>query len=262
MEVVREQTEETKVALPKNFESKKKVSICMLTMERYVMTKYVFETLISFVGEDIDVELLVLDNASKDTRIVDYFKDIADVHIVESENIGVAKGFNKLFRKCTGDYICLIGNDIVVHKNWLNDLIYYADLIDNSGICAIFCEGIRGYFTPLMSVNDTLVNIWKRNDNTIDGLQLFRKEILEKIGGYDETFGKYGYEDNQFALRCAYSGYHNFYIPNQFSTHIGRDINETSNYRKEKDLALQISQLRFVETLREMKKSKNYFISL
>ena len=248
--------------LPKDFESKKKVSICMLTMDRYFMTKYTFEQLVSFIGEDIDVELLILDNGSKDSRIVDYFKDIADIHIAESENIGVAKGFNKLLRKCTGDYICLVGNDITVGKDWLNELIYYADVIDKSGIVAIHCESDKGRFSPLLSIHDELINVWKRDDNTIDGLQLFKKEILEKVGGFDESFGKYGYEDNQFALRTYYSGFYNFYIPNQFSSHIGFDINEKSQYRKDKEIALQTSKVKYQETLKGMIKNKNYYISL
>jgi len=246
----------------KDFESKKKVSICMLTIDRYYMTKYTFEQLISFVGEDIDVELLVLDNGSKDLRVVEYFKDIADVHIAEPENIGVAKGFNKLLRKCTGDYICIIGNDITVGKDWLNDLIYYADVIDKSGLVGIDWRNHKGFFTPCLSTYDTLVSVWKRNDNTIDGITLFKKEILQKVGGFDETFEKYGYEDHQFALRVFYSGYSNFYIPNQFSSHVGMDINESSEYRKNKDISLQKGKERYQKSLIEMRKNKNYSIPL
>ena len=189
---------------------------------------------------------------------------IADVHIAEPENIGIAKGYNKLLRQCTGDYICIIDSDVIAGANWLTDMIYYNDTIEKSGITAIHCEGNKGFFSPLLSCkDDVMVNVWKRKDGTIDGaLKLFKREVLDLVGGFDESFGLYGYEDNQFALRLSGVGLHNFYVPNQFSTHIGMDVNETSEYRKGKEIAKQVSQKRYVETLAEMKKTNNFNIPL
>ena len=245
----------------KDFESKKKVSICLLTMDRYYMTKYAFERMMSFVDDGIEIELLVLDNGSSDERVIDYFKKIADVHIAEPVNIGVAKGLNTLLRKCTGEYICIPSNDICVGEDWLSDLIYHSDVIMNAGVCMIYRDGIKGYFQPLLSKYDTMINIWDNKDNN-EGVKLFKSRLLDTIGGFDESISYYGHETNQFAQRLQAIGRYNFFIPNQNSTHLGASINDKSEYAKMKEYEYQLGRSKYEQSIKEMKKSRNYKISL
>ena len=53
---------------------KPKVSLLLLTQDRYQMTKYCLENLLSKIG-DIDYELLIFDNGSNDKRIFDYLRN-------------------------------------------------------------------------------------------------------------------------------------------------------------------------------------------
>lgn len=245
----------------KDYESKKKVSICMLTLDRFIMTKYAFERMVSFIDDSIEIELLVLDNGSKDKRIVEYFKPIADVHIEEPINIGVAKGLNKLLRQCTGEYICIVSNDICLSENWLFDLIYYNDIVLNTGFSSIYRDGIKGYFTPRLTKHDTMVNIWETDGNN-ESVKLFKKEILDTIGGFDENLSYYGHETNQFALRLSMVGKTNYFIPDQNSIHLGAMFNEKTEYAKMKEYEYQLGRDRFASSVNEMKKNKNYSIPL
>lgn len=247
------------------------VSICLLTIDRYWITRYTVETLLKNSGE-IDIELLVLDNNSTDRRTIQFIEGLIAskkydnlIRVItehEAENIGVAKGFNKLFRQASGEYICTVGNDILLNPGWLYDLVYHNNIIEKSGLTAIHCVLQTGRFGPLLTKNDDLINVWKRDDNMVYGTMLFKKELLNEVGGFDETLSKYGCEDSQFAFRVNSLGYNNYYIPNQFSLHIGSDFGEDTEYRKEKDKNLKIATERLKETILEMKKNKNYKIPL
>ena len=247
------------------------VSLCVLNIDRYWVTRYTIETLLRNSGE-VEVELLMLDNGSSDKRAIDWVETLIEskqydnlVRVLterEPNNIGVAKGFNKLFKVASGEHICTIGNDIILNEGWLSDLLYYNNSIDKSGLTAIYCLLDNGKYTPLLGKNDELINVWKRDDGMVFGVTLFKRELLETVGGFDESLGKYGCEDSQYAFRATALGYNNFYVPNQVSFHVGGDFGEQTEYRKEKDKNLKKAEERLKESILEMKKTKNYLIKL
>jgi len=247
------------------------VSICLLTIDRYWITRYTVENLLKNSG-GVEVELLVLDNGSTDKRAIKFVEGLVEskqypnlIRVLtheEPKNIGVAKGFNMLFRNATGEYICTVGNDILVDKNWLVDLVYHNSNIVKSGLSSIYCLLDKGKYTPLLCKDDCFINVWQSDKNMVYGVTLFNRDILTEIGGFDERLGKYGCEDSQFAFRLSTLGYQNYYIPSQTSIHIGGDFGEDSEYRKMKDKNLKISEAKLKETVEEMKKTKNYIIPL
>jgi GT2 family glycosyltransferase len=49
---------------------------------------------------------------------------------------------------------------------------------------------------------------------------LFRREVLEQLGGFDETFGSY-LEDVDLGLRCLREGFTGIYVPDALAWHHG-----------------------------------------
>ena len=245
------------------------VSVCLLTIDRYWITRYTIELLLKNSG-GVELELLVLDNGSKDKRIIDFIQGLVDskkypnlitVGLIEEKvNIGVAKGFNKLFKEAKGDYICMVGNDILVDPNWVLDLVYYNSMVQKSGLSCIYCLLDKGEYKPLLTYDDTFLNVWQNKNNLVYGVTLFKRELLKEVGFFDERLGLYGCEDSQFAWRLSMLGYHNYYIPGQSSIHIGSDIDEKSEYRNKKDENLKISTIKLAKSIEEMKLTKKYFI--
>ena len=242
------------------------ISVCLLTIDRYWTTRYVIETLLS--NTELEVELLVLDNGSKDIRAIDFVEKLVESKkfnnlirvgtIRESENIGVSQGLNKLIKEATGEYICIAGNDILLNKNWLNDLLYYNKLVKDSGITAIHCVKSKGKFSPLLDIHDEFVNVWKTEDSLVYSTWLFKKSLLESVGTFDERLSKYGLWDGQYCWRLCQLGYNNFYIPEQYSFHLENDFNLKSEYRILKDAELKKAEENLVKIKEEMTKSKNY----
>jgi GT2 family glycosyltransferase len=245
------------------------VSVCLLTIDRYWITRYTIENLLKNSG-GVELELLVLDNGSTDKRIIPYIQQLIEtkkysnlitVGIIEEEvNIGVAKGFNKLFKEAKGNYICTVGNDILVDVNWVLDLVYYNSMVQKSGLTSIYCLLDKGKYRPLLTNDDGFLNVWQNDNNLVYGVTLFNKELLNVAGYFDERLGFYGCEDSQYAWRLSMLGYHNYYIPGQSSIHIGNDIGDESEYRKNKNNNLKISELKLAESINDMKKTKKYFI--
>lgn len=241
----------------KTFQHKKPlVSVCMLTIDRYAMTKYVLNELLSKAGINReDIQLLILDNGSSDKRTIELGRNYADIHIEKPFNIGVSKGFNELFRQAKGDFICTVGNDIGVGENWLKDLISYQRSVKKSGISAIYCLMDKGVYNPILDV-------WVPKINLVYGIALWSANLLKSIGGFDESLSGYGCEDSQYCYRSFLTGHLNYYIPNQHSQHLGEDFNSQSQYRMEKNKNLALNQMKLKSTLERMIFHKNFKVSL
>jgi len=235
--------------------TKPKVSLLLLTLDRYQMTKYCLNNLLAKTGFP-DFELLVMDNGSTDKRTVNLtseesFPLVKKGSLIQNEtNIGIAAGFNQLLRKAQGEYICFLSNDIFVYENWLSELIHYNNEIDKAGMTTIFCDGDKGTFSPLLNSRDEFTHVWKPTKNITRGISLINRMALEDVGAFDEKLGIYGREREQYALRLANLNYNNFYIPNNFSVHLGREVNDNSQYRAMKDKALQQSIGYYTESLK------------
>ena len=233
-----------------------KVSICMLNIDRYIIGRYVLEKNLLNCGIPLqDIELLILDNGSKDKRAIDYLSGIANVFIQEQENIGVAKGFNKLLRKAAGQYVCLFDNDIILSDNWLKDFISFNKRVPKSGISAIHCVLEKGIHIPKY-------NIYVPDNGTVYSTRFFHRSLLESIGGFNENLSTYGYEDSELTYRTATAGYINYYLPNQYSTHYGADFGAKTEFRKFKDEELKANQSKFFEAIKSVKETGKYKIPL
>lgn len=177
--------------------TKPKVSLLLLTLDRYQMTKYCLNNLLAKTGFP-DFELLVLDNGSTDKRTVDMtgessFPLVKKGSLIQNEtNIGIAAGFNQLLRKAQGEYICFLSNDILVFDNWLSELIHYNNEIDKAGMTTIFCDGDKGTFSPLLNSRDEFTHVWKPAKNVTRGISLINRMALEDVGAFDEQLGVYG----------------------------------------------------------------------
>lgn len=74
-----------------------------------------------------NLEIVVVDNASKDTS-ADVAESFAQVKTIRSpENLGFAEGCNVGLRASTGDYVALINNDAVVAADWFDTLVNFLE---------------------------------------------------------------------------------------------------------------------------------------
>lgn len=203
-----------------------KISLVILTFNRAEIVRQAMSHNFKNAGRQID-ELVWVDNGSTD-NVRKYMKELQpDVSVLHSENLGVAKGYNRGYALASGDYVCITGCDRLMPDGWLATYAKYLEAIPNTGIISIFSQ-------PLEKVPERVRGL----PYLIDGLPMVdclpfgsrilpRKLLTEKIGFLREDFGLYGWEDVEWGERALKVLKENhllsYTIPGVFAEHKGNE---------------------------------------
>lgn len=194
------------------------VSIIMLTRNAVAYTKECIHSILKNTKENI--EFIFVDNGSTDETIA-YLQSIPNGKVIlNNENKGFAKGCNQGLAEAKGDFIILLNNDTVVTKNWLTRLLWWLKVDQSIGIVGpksnVVLEPQRINNVPyntILEMERFAKKIMEANRGTgmeteiISGLcMVFRKELIQQIGGLDERFSPGNYEDDDFSIRTMISG--------------------------------------------------------
>lgn len=178
----------------------------MITISVVVTTKnierYLEDLLKSMMGQQEPYELVIVDSDSTDKTqeiIKEYAKKNKNIKLFvypgtrpESMNYGI--------RMATGEAIAFIGGDDVADKNWIQELrdsLQTADIVVGKLV-----SKTENRFTTLQNVKifHNGVNISYPGTNTT-----YKKEILDKLGGFDPWFSSA--EDLELNYRAVDAGY-------------------------------------------------------
>jgi len=167
-----------------------------------------------YQSSKIDIEVILVDNASTDNSISMLKKNFPDVKIVSlPENLGFAGGCNKGIQEASAPYILILNNDTVHKEGWIEyllekiksrstiaavqpKLLSYQDndYFDYSGAAGgemdIFCFPFaRGrIFENIEKDNGQYDNTPERVFWASGTAFLARKELLRKAGLFDDSF--------------------------------------------------------------------------
>lgn len=184
-----------------------------------------------------DFEVIVVDNGSYDGSC-EYVKgNHPYVKIIELDhNCGFSRAVNEGIKACKSDFIVLLNNDIEVDADWLSNLVKC--IKNDDSIFSSSSKMIRYYDRSKLDDIGDDYNIlgwaYKRGDgfpiskyNKIDkifsscaGAAIYRKDILDEIGYFDENFFAY-LEDVDIGYRAKIHGYKNMFCSDAVVYHIG-----------------------------------------
>lgn len=127
-----------------------------------------------------DLEILVMDDQSPDNtgEVVSMFHDIRVKYILNSENLGNLRNYNKGIGLCTGEYIWLISADDYLRKPYIVER-YVEALEADKNIGFAFCPGISvvsGCEADLLEYS-----IYGGPDRTLDGRQLLHRLLQSNL---------------------------------------------------------------------------------
>jgi glycosyltransferase involved in cell wall biosynthesis len=144
---------------------------------------------------------------------------------------------NQGIEASSGEYILLLGNDVVVTENWLSGMLECLNSAPDMGIVGPMTNNnnISGNqrvedagYQSIADLNVFAQSFRERNRHRrvpsrriVGFCMLFRRKLVEKIGLLDETFGTGNFEDDDFCLRTALEGYGNFIAGDVFIHHYG-----------------------------------------
>ena len=76
------------------------------------------------------MEVIVVDNASKDQSHLKCKEKFNKIHLIENkENFGYCEGNNVGIRQAKGDFVVILNPDTIVSTNWLTELMSAYNII-------------------------------------------------------------------------------------------------------------------------------------
>jgi GT2 family glycosyltransferase len=197
--------------------------------------------------DSLDVETIVVDNASTDGSPAMMREKFPHVHlIVNQENVGFARANNQAIEISQGRYVLLLNSDTAVLPGALQELVRFMDKHPEAGAVGsrlLFADGqtqtSHGPFpTPLSEVVNAVGIIdWhstapSARQKPADDLAvetgwllgaciLARHEVVQQVGGLDEQFFMYS-EEIDWCRRIKDAGWKIYYVPSAQIMHYWR----------------------------------------
>lgn len=187
-----------------------------------------------------EYEVIIVDNGSTDGSLLWIKEHYPQARlIVFNENQGFCKAVNEGIKAAVTPYVVLLNNDTVVESDFLVELERVMDrdkrifsasarmlvmkspgLIDDAGdyYCALGWAFADGKGKPKEHYN-------KEKDvfAACAGAAIYRREIFEQIGYFDEKHFAY-LEDIDIGYRARIAGYRNCYAPKACVLHAGSAV--------------------------------------
>ncbi|MFZ2534856.1 glycosyltransferase family 2 protein [Methanothrix sp.] len=174
-----------------------------------------------------DFEVIVVDNGSRDGSPEYIEENYPWVRLAKNnENLGFAGGTNAGIRAAKGEFILTLNNDSRADSRFIEELIkpmadpevgvcaakmlFPDGRINSAGIC-ISRSGAawdRGMFEPDRGQYEFVEEVF----GACAGAALYRREMLDEIGLFDEDFFLY-LEDVDLAFRARLAGWKCLYVP-------------------------------------------------
>jgi len=191
------------------FKNKYNICIIVLTYNNLRTTKDFISLL--YKNTSLKFNLLLFDNNSTDgtqeylSQIYKKYKNIS--LFLKKQNIGIIQGRNEAY-KCAVDlynfqYVIFLDNDQMVKKDWLKNHI---EMIKSQEADLIGVEAWRlreNDFYPIKKITNPTHSF----SYVGCGGMLIKKEIIDKIGLFDDNFMKVYFEDPDFVFRAYDAGY-------------------------------------------------------
>lgn len=193
-------------------------------------------------SQGIETEVLVVDNNSSDGSVEYIRAKFPTVQVIANkDNPGFSKANNQAIALAKGEYILILNPDTVVAEDTFEVCIRFMESHADAGALGVRMVDGKGTFlpeskralpTPEVAFYKMfgLASIFKNSrrfgryhlsylpetethvvEILSGAFMFFRKEVLDKIGYFDETFFMYG-EDIDLSYRVLLGGYQNYYL--------------------------------------------------
>ena len=215
------------------------VSIIIVNYNTYKMTMECVNSVCEKT-KNIDFEIILVDNASKDGSKEYFEKDSRVRYVYCSENIGFGRANNVGMKLAKGEYLFLLNSDTILVNNAVKQFYDYAEshqkmafygcwLKNGEGMRVHSCARIPNIKSILYNTSYSFRKIIDKNatyfcedmpysekkcikTGYVTGADLFlHRSVYEKVSGFDENIFMY-YEDAEWQRRAKKLGVESFCI--------------------------------------------------
>jgi cellulose synthase/poly-beta-1,6-N-acetylglucosamine synthase-like glycosyltransferase len=175
-------------------ESTAKVSI---VIPAYNEEKYIRKSLAALTElqqtSPIPVEIIVCDNGSTDNTVA-AIQEFPNV-ILQYENVirGANAARQGAFKAATGNFIAAMDADCAPEKNWIPNALHYFNNPRVVSVAGVYIYESNFWFAPIINytyqgllsfVHYIAHNMFKKGGIMLGGNAFYRRDALEKIGGF------------------------------------------------------------------------------
>lgn len=208
------------------------------------------------VTQDLPIEVIVVDNASRDQSADMVAQDFPAVRLIRSDtNLGFAAANNRGFEIATGDYLLLLNPDALLEPGALQRALQHIEANPRIGMGGGLLLDKSGARQPSARAFPSLLNeflvlsglahrfphsrFFGRFDRTWDcseqpaevdwvpgAFALIRRQALQDVQGFDERFFLY-YEEVDMCRRLRAAGWAIWYWPDVVIRHWGGESSKT-----------------------------------
>jgi len=213
---------------------KEVVSVIIVNYNGMKYLEPCFNSLFKVGKDNFSLEVVMVDNLSKDGSINFVKEKFPEIKIIENDINNFAKAINLGIENSKGEYIALLNNDTTVEKNWLKGLIEVMNqdekigavqskilFSDGETINSVGGEEIEDFYFRDIGFGKRDVGQYeevKEREYVTGGSVLLKRVCLENVGVFDEDFVFY-FEDVDYSIRCRDKGWKLFYSPNSVVYH-------------------------------------------
>lgn len=187
-------------------------------------------------------ELLIVDNGSTDGSL-QWLRQQKDVRLMEmGRNIGAPAARNRALENVRGEHVLFCDNDVIFTPQWRSILLAHLGAWSDVGIVGPMSDYVSGGQKsnllpgPQASLDAfaTTFHGARRGEHAYTSrlilfFMLCRREVIDQIGGIDERYGRWGFEDDDYCIRARRAGWQLRIAKDCFIRHLGSRTAKTAN---------------------------------
>lgn len=197
----------------------------------------------------IGVQIIVVDNASRDDSVLRIAKEHPDVIVIANrDNVGFGRACNQALARASGEYVLLLNTDAFVAPDSLAKTLAYMQMHRRCGILGVKLVGADGRLQPSARYFPTPWNLFLtrtglgrfrifRSVRMVDDMNwdhasvrrcdwvpgcfyLVRRTVIDQIGLFDSRYFLY-YEEVDHCLAARRAGWEVVFYPDTTVVHLG-----------------------------------------
>jgi len=160
-----------------------------------------------------DWECIIVDDGSDDPALIDRLARQtlpSRVTVLHQCNQGVSAARNRGIAAARAPLIVCLDSDDALHPDFLAKTVTALQAGDHCGVA--YCWTRHTGWRTDVAKPEAVETFWLLQRNIIPITALFKKEIWERIGGFDEAM-PVGHEDWEFWIRASLAGYRFTAVP-------------------------------------------------
>jgi len=258
-----------------------RISVILVSYNTAQMSVEALDSLFASKG-DFELEVFVVDNASKDDSVAVIKEAYPDITLIENKtNVGFGRANNQVLDMVTGDFVLLLNTDAFVQPDTLQKTVQYMSAHSACGVLGVRLLGRDSEQQPSCRYFPTPFNLFANrvglnrlfdvqlvdaadwnpsNTQQCDWVPgcyyLVRKQVIDSVGLFDPLYFLYCEEvDHCFATKKA--GWDVVYFADTSVVHIGGESAKSDQLIEQKNR--QVNILRIESELLYFRKNHGLF---